>query len=122
MRILIPVSLGELYDKISILEIKREMIPDKYESFRFELELLIDAARKYPIDQLLYDDLKIINKELWNIEDRIREKERNKEFDDEFIELARSVYFTNDNRSNIKKTINTQYGSDIVEVKSYKDY
>ena len=118
----IPVSLGELYDKITILKIKQERIQDesKLKSINKELSLLSNIIDSY--DQDLFDQLMNTNKSLWNIEDKIREKERKKEFDDEFIQLARNVYFTNDKRSEIKRQINIKYNSNIIEEKSYKEY
>ena len=121
MEILIPVGLGELYDKISVLEIKLERISDakKLAHVQKELSLLRQAAEKFPIDQSLYAQLKEVNERLWEIEDAIRDEESRKSFGEEFIRLARSVYVTNDQRADIKKKINTDYGSGIVEVKSY---
>ena len=124
MRILTPVSLGELYDKISILEIKKDHIKDeeKLKNIDFELSELLSIAKNYPIESDLYIKLKRVNLSLWDIEDNIRIKEKNKKFDEWFINLARSVYFTNDERSDIKKEINQLYGSQIVEEKSYEKY
>ena len=120
--ILIPVSNGELIDKISILEIKKEKIKDKKKLNKINYE--------YNELKKLYDDkyneyfiqLKNINLKLWNIEDKIRIKESQKKFDNEFIELARSVYMTNDIRFKIKNNINIMSNSDINEVKSYEKY
>ena len=124
MRILTPVSLGELYDKISILEIKKDHIKDeeKLKNIDFELSELLSVSKNYPIESDLYIRLKRVNLSLWDIEDKIRIKEKNKKFDEWFINLARSVYFTNDERSDIKKEINQLYGSQIVEEKSYEKY
>jgi len=121
----IPISIGELLDKISILEIKQERINslDKLELINIELNLLLIEKNKlnnFPDN--LYKKLKSINEELWQIEDDIREKEANKEFDKVFIELARSVYFTNDKRGEVKKEINKHYDFEIQEVKEYKNY
>ena len=122
-----PVSLGELVDKISILHIKNTNIKDdkKLILVREELELLIitlnDHVKKDDIKNYL-DSLIDINLKLWKIEDDIRECERTKNFDQNFIELARSVYFTNDKRSEVKLDINKRFGSKIIEVKSYEDY
>lgn len=118
-----PISLGELYDKITILEIKLDRISDpaKRENVMNELKAL-SSFEKTPISKEIYDQLKTDNEKLWEIEDKIREKERKKEFDDEFIQLARSVYFTNDQRSETKKLINVLYGSELVEEKSYERY
>ena len=122
-----PVSLGELVDKISILHIKNNNIKDeeKLELIREELELLNQILNKHikinDIQNYL-DSLIEINSKLWAIEDDIRDCERNKKFDQIFIDLARSVYFTNDKRSEIKLEINKKFGSKIIEVKSYEDY
>ena len=122
-----PVSLGELVDKISILHIKNINIKDdeKLKLIREELELLNQTLKKHikknDIQNFL-DSLIEINSKLWVIEDDIRDCERNKKFDQTFIELARSVYFTNDKRSEVKLEINKKFGSKIIEVKSYKEY
>lgn len=129
-QIMAPVSIGELLDKISILEIKMEKIsdPEKRKNIKFELELLQKTADEFLTDKKterltqLYQELKSHNESLWKIEDDIRDKEREKSFDQEFIELARSVYFTNDKRAARKKDINLLLGSLIVEEKSYKAY
>ena len=120
----IPVSLGELYDKISILEIKilNMNSPEKVINITNEYKYLKKISKKYSIDINLYNKLKIINQELWKIEDAIREKEKLQEFDDQFINLARSVYINNDKRSEIKREINYQYNSGIIEEKSYEKY
>lgn len=122
--LMVPTSIGELYDKISILEIKQSKIEDKEKITHIDNELtkLKQLSIKYPIDESLYFKLKNINNILWDVEDEIREKERDKKFDERFIELARMVYKTNDWRSDIKKEINLKYNSDIVEVKSYESY
>lgn len=126
--ILVPVSPGELIDKITILQIKSDHIgdPGKLANVRTELDLLeatwrnsahaasdIDAERAA---------LRSINEKLWDIEDRIRDKERQRSFDQEFIDLARAVYVTNDERSAVKRRINVKLGSRIVEEKSYAKY
>ena len=122
-----PVSLGELVDKISILHIKNINIKDdeKLKLIREELELLNQTLNKYikknDIQNYL-DSLIEINSKLWVIEDDIRDCERNKKFDQTFIDLARSVYFTNDKRSEVKLEINKKFGSKIIEVKSYEEY
>ena len=122
-----PVSLGELVDKISILHIKNINIKDdeKLKLIREELELLNQTLNKYikknDIQNYL-DSLIEINSKLWVIEDDIRDCERNKKFDQTFIDLARSVYFTNDKRSEVKLEINRKFGSKIIEVKSYEEY
>lgn len=124
MEILVPISLGELYDRISILEIKKFNIKDENKLIfvNKELELLNLISEKYPIRNELYLELKKINKILWDVEDKLREQERIKLFDENFISLARKVYFTNDKRSETKRQINEEYASPIVEVKSYEKY
>ena len=122
-----PVSLGELVDKISILHIKNKNIKDdeKLKLIREELKLLtitLDGHLKKNDIQEFLDALIKINSELWIIEDQIRDCERSKKFDEKFISLARSVYITNDKRSEIKLDINKKFGSNIVEVKSYEKY
>ena len=122
-----PVSLGELVDKISILHIKNINIKndEKLKLIREELELLNQTLNKHikknDIQNYL-DSLIEINSKLWVIEDDIRDCERNKKFDQTFIDLARSVYFTNDKRSEVKLEINKKFGSKIIEVKSYEEY
>ena len=126
--ILVPVSPGEVLDKITILEIKSERMsdPEKVANVRVELELLQQTwSRAISDDDVirrLHAELKEINEALWEIEDDIRDKERAREFDERFIELARSVYFTNDRRSRVKKELNLHLGSQIIEEKSYQDY
>lgn len=121
---LIDVSTGEVADKISILVIKNEKITDpvKLGHIQKELSSLIDDFPAEILIDKLYTELCIINYQLWRIEDNIREKERLGEFDAEFIQMARDVYFTNDRRAFIKKEINIKYGSDIIEEKSYNPY
>ena len=123
----IEVSHGEIVDKLTILQIKKENItdPSKLDNINKEFDYLLSVVEKdlsIPTDSPEYLDLLSINKELWVIEDDIRDKERVKEFDDEFIRLARAVYFTNDVRAQIKKEINLKYSSGFVEEKSYSDY
>jgi len=124
----VPVSPGEVLDKITILEIKAERIsdPEKVANVRVELALLqetwAETIRDTDVIQDLHVKLKEINEALWEIEDDIRDKERAKEFDERFIELARAVYVTNDRRSQVKKELNLHLGSEIVEEKSYQDY
>ena len=122
-----PVSLGELVDKISILHIKNTNIKDheKLLLVKEELSLLQQTLNDHVNgDQIkpFLDSLIDINSKLWVIEDDIRDCERDKNFDQKFIDLARSVYFTNDKRSEIKLEINKKFGSKIVEVKSYEKY
>ena len=122
----IPVSLGELLDKVSILMIKSKNIQDstKLSNINKELQSLKDVCSSIPFDLThpYFLELIEINKKLWNIEDEIREKEHKKEFDEHFINLARSVYITNDKRSDIKKKINVEFKSDLVEEKSHAKY
>ena len=127
MIINIPISLGELIDKISILVIKEKKIQDEKKNnlIREELTLLRktlnEAANNNSINNYL-NQLIDVNSTLWKIEDEIRDCEKNKKFDQKFIELARSVYITNDKRAEIKLEINKKFGSKIVEVKSYTKY
>ena len=123
--ILAPVSLGELIDKITILEIKQiNMTGIKLKNVNKELKLLrkILQDKNLEIDIDLINHLKEVNNNLWEIEDNIRIKESNQEFDKEFIQLARSVYKENDKRASIKKEINQKYNSELVEEKSYNNY
>ncbi len=123
-----PISPGELVDKITILEIKKEFIVDsnKLKNINYEYNLLMkiyndDLSRTDGVN-ILKTELKNINLSLWKIEDDIRDCERDKIFDNTFVELARSVYFTNDKRSKVKLEINLLLNSSLVEEKSYKDY
>lgn len=122
----IDISTGELVDKVTILAIKLEKIsdPSKVKNIRKEYELLLQPMTDCGIgtDSEEFLALKGVNLKLWEIEDRIRVKEAQKAFDSEFIELARSVYFTNDRRAEIKKRINLATGSELVEEKEYVDY
>ena len=123
--ILVPISLGELIDKITILEIKAvHMTGLKLKNVNNELEILkyILEEKNLKIDIELINHLKEINNNLWEIEDKIRMKENKQQFDKEFIKLARSVYKENDLRASIKKEINQKYNSELVEEKSYKNY
>ena len=118
----VPVSVGELLDKVSILRIKAQRItdPDKLAAVARELEQLEQLV---PAESELWlHRLEGVNGKLWDIEDQIRVKERERDFGPEFVSLARSVYFTNDQRAEIKREINTAHGSEIAEVKSYEDY
>ena len=123
-----PISLGELLDKISILIIKKKNIKDKdkLKLITNELKLLnktLDNVLSNDLDIKIYlNKLIFINTKLWKIEDNIRECERLKKYDEEFINLARSIYFTNDKRSKIKLEVNNKFGSTIIEVKSYEVY
>ena len=124
----IPISPGELLDKITILQIKSERIddPTKVANVRTELDMLqkvwADSVEDDDEIRALSTELKSINEALWEIEDDIRDEERNKRFGERFIELARSVYVINDDRANAKKQINLHLNSTIVEEKSYQDY
>lgn len=124
----VPISPGELIDKITILQIKSDRMTDpaKVANVRTELGLLQSTWKSSPhaahdIDHE-WAELRRINEALWDIEDKIRDKERDQQFDKEFIELARAVYVTNDERAAVKRTINTKLGSRIVEEKSYAKY
>lgn len=125
MDISIPISIGELCDKVSILEIKRENIADttKLEHINFELSSLREIlVQQSVVDDPLFFKLKAINQKLWETEDDIRECEREKDFGTKFIELARNVYHFNDERFRIKSEINKKHRSTIFEEKSYKQY
>jgi Family of unknown function (DUF6165) len=126
--ILVPVSPGELLDKITILRIKVARIQDaaKLANVKLELSLLEEkwrgcggGAHEVALDERA---LQSVNERLWDIEDRIREKEARQTFDRDFIELARAVYLCNDERAAIKKRINLQLGSRLIEEKSYQQY
>ena len=123
-QLLAPISVGELYDKISILEIKMEKITnmEKLANVEKELMLLRNVAKDYPISETNMRKLKTVNNALWLIEDDIRLCEKDQNFSQKFVQLARSVYFTNDERSQIKKDINLAAGSNVVEEKSYESY
>jgi len=126
--ILVPVSPGEMLDKITILEIKAERIsdPEKVANVRHELDLLnsvwVKAVQITATVTALKQRMKSINEALWDIEDDIRDQEKAKDFGHEFIRLARAVYVTNDQRAEAKKELNLHLGSNIVEEKSYQDY
>lgn len=128
MTIKVDLSVGEFLDKVTILEIKKERIKDpaKLDNVNKELNLLQEIWRNSEFaDADIADEmtrLKKINEKLWEIEDDIRDKERARSFDDKFIELARAVYYSNDERAAIKKELNLKLGSDLVEEKSYSDY
>lgn len=128
MRLTIETSPGEFLDKLSILEIKAERItdPGKLANVRRELDLLrttweASSLADRDISAALVE-LKQVNVTLWEVEDRLREKEAQGAFDEEFVELARSVYKTNDRRAAIKRDLNLAMGSDLIEEKSYKAY
>ena len=121
----VPISVGELIDKITILEIKKNKLKNlKLKNILKELSFLRAVLEKNSmlIPDEIYFQLKSINLKLWDIEDKIRIKEKNKEFDNEFIELARSVYLNNDRRSETKKELNIMFNSEIIEEKSYEKY
>lgn len=124
----VPISPGELIDKLTILEIKSERMTDpaKVANVRLELDLLQSTWRgsEHAAEDIAAEwaQLKHINEKLWQIEDEIRDKERAGSFDARFIELARAVYFTNDERAAVKRAINVKLGSKILEEKSYKEY
>ena len=128
MNILVEISPAELIDKLTILEIKLELIEDegKRANVKREYSLLISAYQATIVEteplRELTSTLKRINRELWDIEDNIRAEERAKSFGDRFIELARSVYRTNDRRAAVKRQINAMLNSPIPEEKSYADY
>jgi septation ring formation regulator EzrA len=126
--ILVPVSPGELLDKITILRIKQVRIPDAVKLVNVKLELALleqtwrvsgCAAQEVAADERALQE---VNERLWDIEDRIRDKEAKQSFDRDFIELARAVYVCNDERAAIKKRINIQLGSRLIEEKSYRQY
>ena len=125
---LVPISWGELFDKITILQIKLDKLTSKnaLNNVGREFKQLQSILIKYFPNSIeakqLEEELKKINQQLWDIEDNIRDKERNRSFDDEFIQLARSVYIINDERSRIKRKINDIFGSEFVEEKSYSEY
>ena len=122
-KILAPISIGELIDKITILEIKeKNMIGDKLKHVKKELNYLLAIIEENNIDlkNPNVDRLRSINRELWDIEDQIRQKELQQNFEQDFIDLARSIYIKNDIRAFLKKTINIENGSDLIEEKSYK--
>ena len=122
-----PVSLGELLDKISILIIKEKNIADDQKQYHIKNELdslnktLENSISRSQVKEYI-EKLIEINSKLWLIEDDIRDCERKKQFDQKFIDLARTIYITNDRRSEIKLEINKKFGSKLVEVKSYEKY
>jgi hypothetical protein len=126
MKIETPISTGEYIDKLSILLIKKEKINDKnkLDNIIKEIDFLLSKSDKFKSSELNFwvDKIKTVNLLLWEIEDKIRTKEKNKEFDQEFIELARKVYYTNDERFLVKNEINKFFQSNIFEQKSYEDY
>ena len=117
----IPVSIGEVFDKITILQIKQKNISDldKQKNITKELNLLTEKVADIKVDSVLLNELKKVNQQLWNIEDKIRQCEKDQNFGEEFIQLARSVYITNDRRAELKKKINIEAGSELIEEKGY---
>lgn len=128
MNVNLEISIGEFFDKLTILEIKKDRISDEAKLVNINKELdslntLLDSLPFSRVDvEHEVSELKAVNEKLWVIEDDIRDKESEKSFDQEFIELARSIYFTNDRRSELKHDINIKLGSDFVEEKSYEEY
>ena len=128
MTLKVDVSAGELLDKITILEIKSERIKDeaKLRNVRKELDLLRNIWAESPLSRsdisTQMEELKRVNESLWDIEDKVRLKEAAQTFDNEFVQLARSVYQINDKRSVIKRELNRLLGSELMEEKSYTDY
>lgn len=128
MKLLVPVSPGELVDKITILSIKAARITDfaKLRNVRTELTLLMEiwmaSACQATDIKAEWGDLRRVNAKLWDLEDYLRDKEREGRFDDEFIAFARSVYVLNDERAALKRQINVKLGSALVEEKSYAEY
>lgn len=128
MNVNTEISIGEFFDKLTILEIKQSRIKDagKLVNINKELEALNKLLEGLSFSRADVEQevtaMRKVNEKLWVIEDDIREKESKKLFDEKFIELARSVYFTNDERSDIKRKINIKLGSDFVEEKSYEEY
>ena len=119
MKITIPISVGELLDKISILQIKSRYTDNLYVTK--ELESLIEIAKEFKVfDFEYFDKLFEVNQKLWKIEDELRILEKSQDFGDTFINLARSVYITNDRRASIKKQINEKYNSSYREIKIHK--
>ncbi len=128
MNIKTEVSVGEFLDKLTILQIKSERIsdPDKLRNIQHELNIFSKIWDESSFSSAEISDefarLKAINEKLWDIEDKIRLKEGHSEFDADFVELARAVYFTNDERAQVKRELNLKLGSEIIEEKSYTDY
>jgi prefoldin subunit 5 len=128
MNVNVEISIGEFFDKLTILEIKRERIrqAEKLKNINNELDALNALLEQLPFSRAdvaeAVNELKIINEKLWTVEDDIRDKEAANCFDHEFIELARSVYINNDRRSDVKREINLKLGSSFIEEKSYEEY
>ncbi|MCH7695208.1 MAG: hypothetical protein IIB73_02775 [Proteobacteria bacterium] len=128
MSIQVQISVGEFLDKLTILQIKSERItvPAKLENIKKELQILLETWQRSPYTGIditaEMQELRVKNESLWDIEDKIRKQEAKKIFDDTFIQLARSVYFTNDQRALVKKKLNLKLGSDLIEEKLYAEY
>lgn len=128
MSLMTPISCGELLDKLTILRIKKDRIDneEKLKNINNELKQLTsifdDQVEKSSELDRLIDELRAVNEQLWDIEDEIRACEKDKDYGERFIELARSVYLTNDKRANLKYQINSVTGSELVEEKSYEEY
>lgn len=123
MRVDIPVSIGELIDKISILEIKVENVTSDEKRLNIEKELSYLRNKSITVGKINHDlvaDLRNVNRFIWSIEDRIRRLESENRFDDEFVQLARMIYMCNDMRAHLKKRINIEHESEIVEEKIYR--
>lgn len=128
MSIQVQISVGEFLDKLTILQIKSERItvPAKLENIKKELQILLETWQRSPYTGIditaEMQELRVKNESLWDIEDKIRKQEAKKIFDDTFIQLARSVYFTNDQRALVKKKLNLKLGSGLTEEKLYTEY
>lgn len=127
MSVMIEVSYGELFDKISILEIKSIQVKDpaKLANVNLELTKLLEVRQVIQAGEEidgLFAQLHQINEALWLVEDQLRDKERDKQFDKDFVELARSVYKLNDERARLKRELNARLGSQLVEEKNYRPY
>lgn len=128
MSIQVQISIGEFLDKLTILQIKSERItvPAKLENIKKELQILLETWQRSPYTGIditaEMQELRVKNESLWDIEDKIRKQEAKKIFDDTFIQLARSVYFTNDQRALVKKKLNLKLGSGLIEEKLYTEY
>ena len=128
MSIQVQISIGEFLDKLTILQIKSEriIVPVKLENIKKELQILLETWQRSPYTGIditaEMQELRVKNESLWDIEDKIRKQEAKKIFDDTFIQLARSVYFTNDQRALVKKKLNLKLGSGLTEEKLYTEY
>ena len=126
MKIVCPIGIGELADRISILEIKKQKIKDKVklQHINHELNSLRELVRAQGLHEMekFIKELIMVNEKLWDVEDAIRQKDKLQDFGAEFVSLARQVYVYNDQRFALKDTINAHFGSEIIEVKSYEKY